>query len=161
MSSNLIKEIGNLPDSSYNYPSPLVAFNLQITGKSVEIKIPKNELSRVKEIFQQNEYSVLTNRGHKGKRTIIDVGANVGLFSLYMKMNYPDSQIFCFEPVPSTFELLRLNTENLTEINIFPFALFNEEKKSPFKFMLIIQELIPSKFRINTKLTLKTVWKFN
>ena len=45
-----------------------------------------------------------------------------------MKMNYPDSEIFLFEPVPSTFELFRLYTEHLSGLNIFPFTLFNEEK---------------------------------
>jgi hypothetical protein len=69
MSANsLIKEIGNLPNSQFTYPSPLVAFNLQIAGNSNEAIIPKNELSRVKEILQQNEYSVLVRRSQNGKK---------------------------------------------------------------------------------------------
>ena len=48
-------------------------------------------------------------------------------------MNYPESEIFLFEPVPSTFDLFRLNTEHLSGLNIFPFTLFNEEKKETIR----------------------------
>src|SRR6187551_3632623 len=32
--------------------------------------------------------------------TIIDVGANTGLFGIRMKQLYPNSQVYCFEPFP-------------------------------------------------------------
>jgi hypothetical protein len=158
---NLIKEIGSLPNSPYKFPSPLVSFNLHINGEKVEVKIPKNELARVKEIFQQNEYSVLAHRSKQGKRTIIDVGGNVGLFSLYMKMNYPESEIFAFEPVPSTFELLKLNTQIFTDIKLFPIALFNEDKKEIIQLHVEIVGQILLKYKTSTNLILKTVSKSN
>ena len=165
--NNLIMEIGNLPNSQHIYPSPLVAFNLQMAGKPIEVIIPKNELARVKEIFQQNEYSVLNHCSFEGKRTIINVGANVGLFSLYMKMNYPDSKIFAFEPVPSTFELLKLNTLNLADINIFPFALFDEEKIETIQLhvdnsganTIKVQDQYKSHFESNVEILLKKAGK--
>jgi FkbM family methyltransferase len=40
---------------------------------------------------------------------IVDVGANIGLFSLYMKQKYPQSKILAFEPVPENFEALSKN----------------------------------------------------
>jgi len=126
--NKLIKEIGNLENLKFSYPSPIVAFNLQIEGKKVEIKIPKNELSRVKEIFQAHEYAILPQRRNTGNRIIVDVGANVGIFSIYMKTSYQDSRIYCFEPVPSTFHLLETNLKNVHNVKVFPFGLFNEDR---------------------------------
>lgn len=40
---------------------------------------------------------------------VIDVGANIGLFSLFIKQRYPQAQIHAFEPSPAHFELLLQN----------------------------------------------------
>lgn len=65
-----------------------------------------------KEIFEDHAYDVaeLTSDAF-----IIDVGANIGLFSLYMKKKYPSSTVLAFEPAPETFGLL---TENIKHHDI-------------------------------------------
>ncbi|EED15166.1 conserved hypothetical protein [Talaromyces stipitatus ATCC 10500] len=40
---------------------------------------------------------------------IIDAGANIGLFTLYMKQKYRSSKILAFEPAPQLYELLCRN----------------------------------------------------
>jgi len=54
--------------------------------------------------------------------TIVDVGANTGLFSLRMKQLYPHSTIYCFEPLPSNIEELRrnINGSHLSNVTIIP-----------------------------------------
>jgi FkbM family methyltransferase len=42
---------------------------------------------------------------------IFDVGANIGLFSLFAHERAPGAQIYAFEPAPPVFEALRRNTE--------------------------------------------------
>src|SRR6185312_9681427 len=42
---------------------------------------------------------------------VFDVGANIGLFSLYVKGIQPRARIYAFEPIASTFALLKGNTE--------------------------------------------------
>jgi hypothetical protein len=44
--------------------------------------------------------------------TVVDVGANIGLFALYC-LNHPTSvcRVVCIEPAPISFELLRHNVE--------------------------------------------------
>jgi len=42
---------------------------------------------------------------------ILDVGANVGLFSLYVKGITPTSKLYAFEPADQTFNTLKLNLE--------------------------------------------------
>ena len=42
---------------------------------------------------------------------IFDVGANIGLFSLFAHSRAPGAQIYAFEPAPPVFDALRRNTE--------------------------------------------------
>jgi FkbM family methyltransferase len=44
-----------------------------------------------------------------GARTVLDVGANVGLFALLAGLDDQRRSVFAFEPVPETFERLRRN----------------------------------------------------
>ncbi len=41
--------------------------------------------------------------------TIIDVGANTGLFAIRMKQLYPSANVHCYEPMPENFQSLRTN----------------------------------------------------
>ena len=45
-----------------------------------------------------------------------------------MKHLRQDCDIFCFEPVPQTVELLKRNTENHPRIHVYPYALSNREE---------------------------------
>lgn len=54
--------------------------------------------------------------------TFIDVGANVGVYSLYCASLHPDMQIYAFEPVLKNFIRLCQNIE-LNGFNIAPFNL--------------------------------------
>jgi FkbM family methyltransferase len=42
-------------------------------------------------------------------RSVLDVGANVGIFALYVASKAPQATIHCFEPQSSNFEILRRN----------------------------------------------------
>ncbi|MFN7768123.1 MAG: amino acid adenylation domain-containing protein, partial [Planctomycetaceae bacterium] len=41
---------------------------------------------------------------------VFDVGANIGLFTLFVRRRYPDCVIHAFEPVPPLFDNLRVNS---------------------------------------------------
>jgi phthiocerol/phenolphthiocerol synthesis type-I polyketide synthase E len=53
---------------------------------------------------------------------IVDVGANTGLFILYLNEILADARIYAFEPVPATFQVL---SRNMERHNHFPIQLFN------------------------------------
>ena len=55
--------------------------------------------------------------------TIFDIGANIGVTSLYFANLFPNARIFAFEPVPSNFELLSKNIQPYPNIKAFPIAL--------------------------------------
>jgi FkbM family methyltransferase len=63
------------------------------------------------EIFIQNDYEPPEIVRHRDVRTIIDVGANVGMFVLRAKQIWPDAQILAFEPDPANFRQLERHVE--------------------------------------------------
>jgi FkbM family methyltransferase len=66
-----------------------------------------------------NEYGLrqrLTN-----VRTILDVGANVGFFSIAARSRYPQAKIHAYEPNPRALPFLKSNAEPL-RISIYPEA---------------------------------------
>jgi FkbM family methyltransferase len=52
---------------------------------------------------------------------IFDVGANIGLFTLFGSDRCPGAKVYAFEPVPEIFEALRRNSE--LHARVFPFGL--------------------------------------
>ena len=116
------------------FPSDITQVLIKTKPHDRTIRIPQNELFRVHRIFQDQEYAVPPQYMPASRITVIDVGANVGLFAIFMKTIKPDSVIHCFEPAPQTFKLLSANTEGLPEIHLHPFGLF--EKKGVYKMML-------------------------
>ncbi|MES2519122.1 MAG: FkbM family methyltransferase [Bacteroidota bacterium] len=60
-------------------------------------------------------------------KSIIDVGANIGQFGVACSKFYPNAQIYCFEPVPETFEKLKSNTEGTKNIKVYHSALGNAD----------------------------------
>jgi amino acid adenylation domain-containing protein/FkbM family methyltransferase len=54
---------------------------------------------------------------------VFDVGAHIGLFTLFALEQSPGLRVFAFEPCPPLFEALRRNTESLAGVTLFPLAL--------------------------------------
>lgn len=87
-----------------------------------------------KEIFVDHAYNVVKL---PDKAFIIDAGANIGFFTLYMKKKYPSSRILAFEPAPETFKNLSKNIElhNTKEgVEIHECALGSKNTTKTFTF---------------------------
>ncbi len=63
----------------------------------------------VREIFETREYLRSHVRLHDDA-CVFDVGANIGLFTLFAEQQYKRLSIYAFEPVEPVFTLLSLNT---------------------------------------------------
>lgn len=61
---------------------------------------------------------------------ILDVGANIGLFSLYAQDSA--KQIICLEPTPATLSILEKLTAGIDNIKIAPIALSDSDGKITF-----------------------------
>ena len=57
----------------------------------------------------------------------IDVGANVGQTALRFRKVFPDCRVWCFEPIPATFEQLKRNLQSLDRVELEPVALGENE----------------------------------
>ncbi|KAB8069427.1 S-adenosyl-L-methionine-dependent methyltransferase [Aspergillus leporis] len=85
------------------------------------------------EIFESHEYD-----GPELPEApfIVDAGANIGLFSLYMKEKYPLAKIIAFEPAPESFDALNRNLalHNATGVVPYPYALGSQAYSATFTY---------------------------
>jgi FkbM family methyltransferase len=73
------------------------------------------------EIFTEKQYltnDLVINPGD----CIFDIGANIGLFSLFMQTIQTNVKIYAFEPIAATFEVLQANIQSHSSENV---SLFN------------------------------------
>ena len=66
---------------------------------------------------------------------IFDIGANIGAFSIYCSLLSSKAKIYAFEPIPPTFEILKLNADLYSSnIQLFNYGLSNQEKTEKFVY---------------------------
>jgi len=105
---NLIKNIKNWHKYyfyKFGFTHPR-AISFQ-TRKGLTIDVPISVVSEFKEVFLGENYLKPFRMECSGEYTVIDVGANVGFFSLFAYERFPNAKIFSFEPVPNNFEKLK------------------------------------------------------
>ncbi|MBA3354607.1 MAG: amino acid adenylation domain-containing protein [Pyrinomonadaceae bacterium] len=95
----------------------------------------KNETDfSYKEIFEEEDYlrhGITLNDGD----CIFDVGANIGLFTLFVGQMCKDPVIYAFEPIPPIFEALRLNAALYgLNVKLFECGLSSEAKSDTFTY---------------------------
>jgi amino acid adenylation domain-containing protein/FkbM family methyltransferase len=72
-----------------------------------------------KEIFEDESY---LRHGIKlsDESCVFDVGANIGMFSLFVQQRWPHAQVHAFEPIPTTYKVLETNIQ-LHGLNVRPY----------------------------------------
>lgn len=94
-------------------------------GKKTRLHCPlpeKEITNQIYEVLEIEHYKFVKEKGG----TIIDLGANIGLTSLYLK-DCAD-MIYAIEPNPKNFAALKHNTKDIDNIKIFNLAIYNENK---------------------------------
>jgi FkbM family methyltransferase len=79
------------------------------------------DITNLVNILYREEYRV-RKLSHPG--VILDVGANIGMAAVWFSHYNPDRQVYCFEPLPGSTELIRLNCP---KAKIFPIAVGAKE----------------------------------
>jgi FkbM family methyltransferase len=106
-----------------------------LTGNTNSIKLPpfqhafslrKNtsDNSTFEQVFLNDEYNL---NFIKDPKVIIDGGANIGLFAIQMKKQFPDAQIISIEPDPENFQLLQKNLKHYQQITFENAGLWNKD----------------------------------
>ena len=66
---------------------------------------------------------------------VLDVGANIGLFTLFVRELCKKTVVYAFEPIPPIYELLQENTKSPDfEVYTFPFGLSDRNGMAHFTF---------------------------
>src|SRR5262245_18180467 len=110
---------------------------------ALESYFARNELQQVnryeteylyQEIFEQEAY---LHRGFEipANAVIVDVGANIGLFTMFMKDRFPGATIYAFEPAPQTYACLAHNTARFGRcVKTFDVCVSDVEGTASFTF---------------------------
>jgi amino acid adenylation domain-containing protein/FkbM family methyltransferase len=98
-------------------------------------QLNKNETDYIyQEIFERQAY-LRHGITIKDGDCIFDVGANIGLFTLFANQIVEGPKVYSFEPNPTVYEILRANaTLYGSEVRLFNCGLANEAKRSTFTF---------------------------
>jgi FkbM family methyltransferase len=84
------------------------------------------------EIFQKKVYLQHGIDIHKGDY-IFDVGANIGMFTLFVYSITKSAHVYSFEPIPRTFDMLNSTVRlNNLDVELFACGLSDETKEVPF-----------------------------
>jgi len=87
-----------------------------------------------KEIFEQQAY-LKHGVSLRDGDCVFDVGANIGLASLYFGLSRKNVSIYAYEPVPEVFELLRINSQlHGLDVKALKLGLSDTEKNTTFTY---------------------------
>jgi FkbM family methyltransferase len=104
---------------------------------------PKNTAQMIYNQIQDYFMSDINNILLRRDLTVVDIGANIGLFSMeVIKRANGQAHVYCFEPMPDTFKLLELNLGQFNSPNIHLFKYGLGEKEDTITFMY--RPLVPT-----------------
>jgi FkbM family methyltransferase len=106
-------------------------FTFERDGSEYEFECFDTHLSRwiCDDSLQGKSYPAIHFAGDI--KVVLDVGAYVGDASLFFSLEYPDAQVFAFEPAAAPFRLLEKNTRGRSNIHRYNFGLFSSDRKVP------------------------------
>jgi amino acid adenylation domain-containing protein/FkbM family methyltransferase len=96
-----------------------------------------------------------------GDACVVDVGANIGLFTLFVSEICPQARIYAFEPITPVFEKLRANSALCAaEVKLFPIGLGDQERTAQFTYYPRFSMMSSRSDYANSSVELETVKRF-
>lgn len=85
--------------------------------------------------YEESDFNMILNL-ITDKDCVLDIGANIGWFSINVGKIKTNCKIMSFEPIPKTFDYLKRNIElnNASNVQINNFGFSNEEKEISFYY---------------------------
>lgn len=95
---------------------------LEFKRAKLWLGVGAGELTSYIEVFLEDDYGFANMETGKEARAILDVGANIGVFSLAAAKRFPEAAIYAFEPNPDAYSRLVRNLDlngagNATPVN--------------------------------------------
>ena len=101
------------------------------------------------DIHYQQRYRYYIFNNIPRKRTMIDIGANIGIFARPSAEQF--EQVICFEPVFKNFEVLQKNLENYNNVELHNLGLGDKDQTVTFELQTLkcghtkqVEEFIPN-----------------
>ena len=122
-----------LENAETNHPFfQLNVFLRQRPRKPVRLRPSTKDLFTLEEVYCQGVYTAVLEQ-MKDVTTIIDLGANIGISSVFFLDAYRDAKVFAVEPDPLNFELLKTNLKSYANrVDTFLGGLWQENSKAIF-----------------------------
>ena len=97
-------------------------------GQKIKIRVNSTDLMALTHVWLIEEYA-RKKFEIKSNDTVIDVGAHIGLFTMYATQSCKNGNIYSYEPVKENFEILKANIaiNNLQDVKIFNSAVSNSD----------------------------------
>ncbi|MBB3114183.1 FkbM family methyltransferase [Paenibacillus phyllosphaerae] len=126
--------------------------------------VVKKQLPNGLEIYQNNEgeteflYNEIFRKEMYFKHgitlpehaTVMDVGANIGIFTLFVNSKSDTCTVYAFEPLPPTYDILTMNTGQLPNVTVVNCGLSNANKEADFAyFPTMSTDSVQLKYREN------------
>jgi FkbM family methyltransferase len=89
-----------------NYAPRYHEMTVRVAGKPVQLADAASFIHIYFELFARQVYRF---KAASAQPVILDVGANIGLASIYWSRQWPRAELTCFEPDPKLFDLLTWN----------------------------------------------------
>ena len=106
-------------------------------------------LQEVVDVHYQNRYRWYVYNNIPRKRTMIDIGANIGIFARPSAEQF--EHVVCFEPVFKNFEVLQKNLENYTNVELHNLGLSDRDQTATFELQTLkcghtkqVEEFVPN-----------------
>lgn len=114
-------------------PSTQVPLYRLPNGSSIQQANPLETSHLLKQIFVDNLY-FQHGIALPQDPLVIDGGANIGLFTLFVLQHHPSATVVAIEPAPKTFHLLQANTSRFAKATVHNCALGLEDGTMPFTY---------------------------
>jgi FkbM family methyltransferase len=119
------------------------------SGLKIKIRTNSTDIMAFTHVWLIEEYSTPGFDLHESD-TIIDIGAHIGLFTLFASQFCKNGKIYCFEPVKENYDMLSSNISLNRLSNVFAFNMAVTDKTSPVRIYLNSDESGHSMFEQNS-----------
>lgn len=99
------------------------SFKLPGIKHPISLRSGTSDIPTFYDIFLYHEYDISIEK----PSIIIDAGANIGLFTIWIKNKYPDAMVICIEPDMENFKLLKKNLSDYDNIYFENCGIWNND----------------------------------
>jgi len=119
--------VNNIKDKSHRISS--LAWN----NKKIYYRTSSSDMMLIYEILLKSKYKREYYFPEELKpKVIFDIGGNIGITSIYLASLFPEALIYTFEPLKENFEILKKNTIQFKNVEVFNFGLGAKMEVSNF-----------------------------